>query len=276
MKKFLIASVAAALLPVAAQAAEITPSNLQGWKAANVSGGASATITGTYTPPGAGQNGSLRFNAPISNSKADYVYSLSGQGVTLADIANSAISFDYYRSSTSTVAAHFLPALRFSFTNAEGKGGYLIWEGVYNGVGALSTNSWQTATLTGDFFYQRTANYFFGVQTGTTDAQVYDKTLADYLDGSIYTGSGGKKTYALGAGTVINSLEIGVGSGWGGSFDGAVDNVSIDLGSKGQISANFQLKASPAVPEPATWAMMMLGFGMVGYSLRRKTAMRFV
>ncbi|MBN8807449.1 MAG: FxDxF family PEP-CTERM protein [Sphingomonas sp.] len=27
-----------------------------------------------------------------------------------------------------------------------------------------------------------------------------------------------------------------------------------------------------AVPEPATWAMMMLGFGMVGYGLRRRSA----
>lgn len=28
---------------------------------------------------------------------------------------------------------------------------------------------------------------------------------------------------------------------------------------------------TPAVPEPATWAMMMLGFGVVGYSLRRRS-----
>jgi hypothetical protein len=27
--------------------------------------------------------------------------------------------------------------------------------------------------------------------------------------------------------------------------------------------------ASPAVPEPATWAMMIAGFGMVGFAMRR-------
>jgi hypothetical protein len=27
-----------------------------------------------------------------------------------------------------------------------------------------------------------------------------------------------------------------------------------------------------AVPEPATWAMMLIGFGAVGYSLRRKVS----
>ena len=32
--------------------------------------------------------------------------------------------------------------------------------------------------------------------------------------------------------------------------------------------------ATPAVPEPATWAMMMLGFGGVGYAMRRRPAQR--
>ena len=32
---------------------------------------------------------------------------------------------------------------------------------------------------------------------------------------------------------------------------------------------------APAVPEPATWAMMILGFGVVGYAMRRRPAVRF-
>ena len=32
------------------------------------------------------------------------------------------------------------------------------------------------------------------------------------------------------------------------------------------------VSATGAVPEPATWAMMMLGFGGLGYTLRRKSA----
>ncbi|MBB3475585.1 hypothetical protein FHY03_003890 [Sphingomonas sp. BK345] len=31
-----------------------------------------------------------------------------------------------------------------------------------------------------------------------------------------------------------------------------------------------------AVPEPGTWAMMILGFGVIGYAMRRKTVLRFV
>lgn len=33
-----------------------------------------------------------------------------------------------------------------------------------------------------------------------------------------------------------------------------------------------QTPVTPAVPEPATWAMMLLGFGMIGFTLRRARA----
>jgi PEP-CTERM motif len=32
----------------------------------------------------------------------------------------------------------------------------------------------------------------------------------------------------------------------------------------------FGFNAAPSVPEPATWAMMVLGFGLAGYSMRRR------
>ncbi len=36
------------------------------------------------------------------------------------------------------------------------------------------------------------------------------------------------------------------------------------------------VRFSAAVPEPATWAMMILGFGVVGYAMRRRPAVRYV
>ena len=47
---------------------------------------------------------------------------------------------------------------------------------------------------------------------------------------------------------------------------------------KGICDANFRFTSSGAtsgaVPEPATWAMLMLGFGAVGYALRRARGVR--
>ncbi len=34
-------------------------------------------------------------------------------------------------------------------------------------------------------------------------------------------------------------------------------------------------RAAPAVPEPGTWALMILGFGVVGYAMRRRPSVRF-
>ena len=35
-------------------------------------------------------------------------------------------------------------------------------------------------------------------------------------------------------------------------------------------SSIININATPAVPEPATWAMMLLGFGGIGFAMRRK------
>lgn len=40
----------------------------------------------------------------------------------------------------------------------------------------------------------------------------------------------------------------------------------------GYFGPNFQYSAGNVVPEPATWAMLVLGFGMVGWSARRRKA----
>ena len=47
----------------------------------------------------------------------------------------------------------------------------------------------------------------------------------------------------------------------------------------GLVTATATAEAPAAVPEPATWAMMLVGFGAVGYSMRfarRKRRVRFV
>ena len=44
------------------------------------------------------------------------------------------------------------------------------------------------------------------------------------------------------------------------------------LCSQGRATLTFDFTPASAVPEPATWAMMIVGFGAVGYSMRRRKA----
>lgn len=50
---------------------------------------------------------------------------------------------------------------------------------------------------------------------------------------------------------------------------------SVDLNQGGWSNAVLYTPNNPGVPEPATWMMMLMGFGAVGYSMRkrRKTAL---
>ncbi len=263
---------AAILLPAAAQATEILPGDLQGWAPANVTASGNVAITGTYVPPAAGQTGSLELGTNGNAGKANFVYNFSN-GLTLGDlVAGNDMSFQFYRDNASNAPAHLAPVVRFFFQNAQGKTGFLIWESVYNGGGAVAEGSWITADLTNANFYQRTTNYWFGNPSwpsgGTTEVPVYNKTLADFMTGAVFT-AGGKSTYELGAGTLLTRVEIGVGSGWTGKFIGAADNLHLNMGSKGDMLADFEMVAD-AVPEPATWAMLIAGFGLVGAAARRR------
>ena len=75
--------------------------------------------------------------------------------------------------------------------------------------------------------------------------QNYGVTLAEWQsnndDGSgTITGQPGDATpHTLGSDTNIIGIEVGVGSGWGGTFRGFVDNVAISFGSD-SVSANFE------------------------------------
>lgn len=47
------------------------------------------------------------------------------------------------------------------------------------------------------------------------------------------------------------------------------------------LTGNLQFATAAAVPEPASWALMMLGFGIIGFALRRRqgknaTTVRFI
>ncbi|EQA98614.1 hypothetical protein L288_20395 [Sphingobium quisquiliarum P25] len=42
------------------------------------------------------------------------------------------------------------------------------------------------------------------------------------------------------------------------------------IGGNYTLTYNYTAAPLPAVPEPATWAMMLLGFGMIGFAARQR------
>ncbi len=63
-----------------------------------------------------------------------------------------------------------------------------------------------------------------------------------------------------------------------GSGNLGTANVSYSTADQSAVWYAGQTKVelvTAAVPEPATWAMMMLGFGAVGYAMRRRPKMRY-
>lgn len=129
------------------------------------------------------------------------------------------------------------------------------------------------------------------VQTGE-DAQAGGYGFAPHAPGvalaslgrigdiSPYSGGGGGGSAGGGFGGMgagFSSGGGGGGSAGGGGQTGGVsseDGVGDDLTSLAAASSTQQLKlfASPA-PEPSTWTMMIIGLGMLGLALRRRSAL---
>jgi hypothetical protein len=76
----------------------------------------------------------------------------------------------------------------------------------------------------------------------------------------------------------FSNLALGTGEnrfGFQGIQGETIRNVSLTLNGGGIADVRqIRLDAVSAIPEPTTWAMMLVGFGAVGYSMRKRTAMK--
>ena len=95
---------------------------------------------------------------------------------------------------------------------------------------------------------------------------------------SIYVGYGGvvaifTANYYDSTNALIDSQTIFASGGFYGKLfhSGPVSFVDISSSSSAWVAddLSFDVAVAPAVPEPATWAMMLSGFGIVGGALRR-------
>jgi hypothetical protein len=132
-----------------------------------------------------------------------------------------------------------------------------LFQGLATGTGTSSFGSFtysHTACTTGatgpvtgtyliDFNFDQFSGSFSGTSAATSTPGLFDLVFA-------YNILGGTGRFAGGT----------------GSFN-QIGTVDVRGGPPSRLSLNFS-----AVPEPATWAMMLFGFGAVGYSMRsRKT-----
>ena len=231
------------------------PGSADAWFQANVRPGGTVGITTDYAHDG---NGSAYFETEGATgaAKGDLQF-VFDQPVALSDL--NSISYDYYRDASSTTMATLAPVMRLDIEKDGNYAGSLVFENYYQQGGNAVVGNWTTVTATLDSGVIWATNSALGPKNAAADGG--EKTFAAWLAGN----SGHDLT--------VTGMSVGVGSGWTGSFKGAVDDVNVNFANGPHASYNFEVAS---VPEPASWAMMLGGFGLVGGMMRRRrSAIRF-
>lgn len=252
-----------------------TPSNMgqaigaSGWYYNNVRANGVAGIDGTYARSG---NGSLHFSGP-ANAKADVEFlpnafpiannynSTSSLGAFSAFVN---MSYEWYRNSASSNDVRQMPALRIlldadgNLATTNDRGG-LVFERVYNegaDSSAAPTNAWTGETIGANSFVW---NFGLGIPNQSDingSGYSFDETLTQW-----------KARFPNAA---IIGFSSGIGSGWNGAFDGAVDNITWNIGGF-TTTTNFETRAGiAAVPEPETLSLFAAALVGIGLAARRR------
>ena len=213
------------------------------WGEANVRNDASVGITTTQPRSG---NGSLEFSTNTitpGQDKADFEIFWEDATTTPIDHPTrtlnnlSRLEYEFYRDGSSTTAAHFAPVLRlYVFNQDTGHIALLIWEDVYNG-GSVADDTWVSKDiLNGNFWMYVPGGQ--GIPSGVV--QNFGVTLNDWITGSPAGQPSDPTPIPIDTNTLVIGINVGVGSWWGDSFLGFVDNVVIEFNGNDEVSANFE------------------------------------
>ena len=125
----------------------------------------------------------------------------------------------------------------------------------------LAVNAGGTATLTSSTGF-RSASLFLGSADPFNTIQVLSTAgtiLGTFTGSQLFPGANGNQDLSLTNGRVFFTATDGEAAIGGFRF----------LSSQNALETD-NISFTAAVPEPATWAMMLMGFGAVGYSMRRR------
>lgn len=245
----------------------------------NSTGGGSSAVTATRpdTLAGAGDSGSLE----LHGDRTRYVLgnefgNLNSAGFALSSL--SSFTFDWNVDAVTSSQLHASPAVRVIVADNNSARTELVWEQVYNGgkAGVETTQDQWFNAGTSSVWYANVrgpngaalSTFKANSQADTTGFGIIDPNPSGYgvvgLNGSQINQTLAAWTSYFSADAKVVAVSFGAGSGVGAGFTGFVDNAAITT-TAGVDRLNFDVAA---VPEPATWAMMLVGFGMVGASAR--------
>lgn len=150
-----------------------------------------------------------------------------------------------------------------------------VFSGSVSGVSARpafgSTGNFGTVTSGGGYTINFAPASGFSVQLGSLDT--YNSLTLTFANRAPVTYVGGQ---------IINDLIFPSGNQISGETNGRITYT----GTAGELFTGATFKSTgnsfefdniasrAAVPEPATWAMLLLGFGVIGKSMRRRTTLR--
>ena len=220
--------------------ADTAPNAIEKWGPANVR--ANATVEITTAQPRSG-NGSLMFFTDTitpGQDKADFEFKWITSTHPARTLTNTTrLQFDWYRAGTSTTTAHFIPVLRLYVLDPNTSHvALLIWEGAYNGIYPTATeDQWFTQGILNDKFWMYIPSGQ-GIASGTV--QNFNSTLNDWITGSPIGQPLDPTPINIDENTLVVGINTGVGSWWGNSFLGYVDNVEIEFNGSDSVSANFE------------------------------------
>ncbi len=243
--------------------------NLNGGNQTVTIGGSASNINGSKGSTvqiGGAASGNMNKNGGTIQSNLGLPGFTAGLQVQATDYALGVKDLSAYLAGlTPTDQVSFPLQNRIQFSPATGGGKLAVFDladtSVFNKVGEIQflTKGFDTIVVNVGGKDAKIAKNFIGNNSGLGEHVIwnfYEAQTVDFGSNSFY----GSVLAPYAAGKIGNFIE---GSAVFGSLE---QNGEIHLGG---FAGNLQVLQS-VVPEPATWAMMIIGFGLIGSTIRRR------